>query len=79
MTNKAVSCSVCTGLTPRKHTDADCVTHLIESGLLASAPWFNRKIPPVTKWTDQEHDFAEQLAMQAIRWKKAELKRSPAP
>lgn len=74
-----MNCPVCTTETDKPHNDDQCVTALIESGLLAQAPWFNRAVPPHEEWTEQERQFATALALQAVQWKKAELQGKMSP
>lgn len=68
-----MTCPVCTCETETPHDEEQCAAALIESGLFAQAPWWKRTVPPPDKWTDREREFANELAQQAIRWKRAEL------
>lgn len=67
-------CPICTTETDQPHTDDQCTTALIESGLFHQTPWFNQAVPAHGEWTDQEHQFAKKLALQAVEWKKTELR-----
>lgn len=68
-----MTCPICTVATDTPHDDEACIDALIESGTVADFPWFNRKIPPPEQWSPQERQMVHDLALQAVRWKKAEL------
>lgn len=68
-------CPVCTCPTDgeKAHTDGDCAAALINTGLFATASFFRHPVPPSEAWTDQEREFANELALQCVTWKRAEM------